>query len=80
MAWAVPWGLTEIGREENKDKKTSETEEDLWRKRKAGDEGEGNPRQVETGPGANRSGPLKEKKVPEDCLFSFQLMKLLLSS
>lgn len=43
---------------ENKDKKTSETEEDIWKNRKAKDrEAKRNPQQVETRSRANRSGP-----------------------
>lgn len=45
-------------KKENKDRKTNETEEDIWKKRKAEDrEGKTNPQQVETRSRANRSGP-----------------------
>lgn len=60
-------------KKENRDKKTSETEEDIWRKRKAGD-GEGKATHARSKP-VGSTLFLGEKRVPEDCLFSCQLMK-----
>lgn len=65
---------------ENKDKKTSETEEDIWKNRKAKDrEAKRNPQQVETRSRANRSGPrlffCKRIKYQRIAFFSLQLMK-----